>query len=218
MSSCWQPIRFERSVYFLIRLLHQFCFSFQSANFCWFFSSWSIWFISPSQDLSSPNQYDTGVALTGLSCFVTPDLARDLANDIMTLVSEGAFYGGNFSFALEGLHVLFFSRHFSFCQKWVFYYRMNVSCFYCFPIFRCLTLNPTSERKLCWSCTRCFWSTPSPCGLLSPGSRRNWRIQIQVSAKALHCLICLLMPTAPVMFWKKRGFFTIFSGSHAFAK
>ena len=40
------------------------------------------------QDLSSPNQYDTGVALTGLSCFVTPDLARDLANDIMTLVSE----------------------------------------------------------------------------------------------------------------------------------
>lgn len=39
------------------------------------------------QDLSSPNQYDTGVALTGLSCFVTPDLARDLANDIMTLVS-----------------------------------------------------------------------------------------------------------------------------------
>lgn len=40
------------------------------------------------QDLSSPNQYDTGVALTGLSCFVTPDLARDLANDIMTLVSH----------------------------------------------------------------------------------------------------------------------------------
>lgn len=42
--------------------------------------------ISLLQDLSSPNQYDTGVALTGLSCFVTPDLARDLANDIMTLV------------------------------------------------------------------------------------------------------------------------------------
>lgn len=41
-----------------------------------------------TQDLSSPNQYDTGVALTGLSCFVTPDLARDLANDIMTLVSH----------------------------------------------------------------------------------------------------------------------------------
>lgn len=43
------------------------------------------------QDLSSPNQYDTGVALTGLSCFVTPDLARDLANDIMTLVSHGEY-------------------------------------------------------------------------------------------------------------------------------
>uniref|UniRef100_A0A8C4DI42 AP-3 complex subunit delta n=1 Tax=Dicentrarchus labrax TaxID=13489 RepID=A0A8C4DI42_DICLA len=40
------------------------------------------------KDLSSPNQYDTGVALTGLSCFVTPDLARDLANDIMTLMSH----------------------------------------------------------------------------------------------------------------------------------
>ena len=31
----------------------------------------------------------SGVALTGLPCFVTPDLARDLANDIMTLVSLG---------------------------------------------------------------------------------------------------------------------------------
>lgn len=36
--------------------------------------------------------YDTGVALTGLSCFVTPDLARDLANDIMTLVSHREFF------------------------------------------------------------------------------------------------------------------------------
>ncbi|XP_006869041.1 PREDICTED: AP-3 complex subunit delta-1 isoform X1 [Chrysochloris asiatica] len=40
------------------------------------------------KDLSSPSQYDTGVALTGLACFVTPDLARDLANDIMTLMSH----------------------------------------------------------------------------------------------------------------------------------
>ncbi|XP_014651510.1 PREDICTED: AP-3 complex subunit delta-1 isoform X1 [Ceratotherium simum simum] len=40
------------------------------------------------KDLSSPSQYDTGAALTGLSCFVTPDLARDLANDIMTLMSH----------------------------------------------------------------------------------------------------------------------------------
>lgn len=49
----------------------------------------SYFYLFVSQDLSSPNQYDTGVALTGLSCFVTPDLARDLANDIMTLVSHG---------------------------------------------------------------------------------------------------------------------------------
>lgn len=49
----------------------------------------SYFYLFVLQDLSSPNQYDTGVALTGLSCFVTPDLARDLANDIMTLVSHG---------------------------------------------------------------------------------------------------------------------------------
>ena len=39
-----------------------------------------------NQDLGSQNMYDAGVALNGLSCFLTPDLARDLANDIMTLV------------------------------------------------------------------------------------------------------------------------------------
>ena len=32
------------------------------------------------------NVYDAGVALSGFSCFVTPDLARDLANDVMSLV------------------------------------------------------------------------------------------------------------------------------------
>ena len=37
--------------------------------------------------------YDAGVALNGLSCFITPDLARDLANDIMTLVSLAAIDG-----------------------------------------------------------------------------------------------------------------------------
>lgn len=56
--------------------------------FSFFFVFLPIFLIYFSQDLSSPNQYDTGVALTGLSCFVTPDLARDLANDIMTLVSK----------------------------------------------------------------------------------------------------------------------------------
>ncbi|XP_078318688.1 AP-3 complex subunit delta-1-like isoform X1 [Crassostrea virginica] len=40
------------------------------------------------KDLSSQNMYDAGVSLTGLACFVTPDLARDLANDIMTLMTS----------------------------------------------------------------------------------------------------------------------------------
>ena len=33
------------------------------------------------------NVYDAGVSLAGFSCFVTTDLARDLANDVMCLVS-----------------------------------------------------------------------------------------------------------------------------------
>lgn len=33
------------------------------------------------------NMYDAGVSLSGFACFVTPDLARDLANDVMSLVS-----------------------------------------------------------------------------------------------------------------------------------
>lgn len=40
------------------------------------------------KDLSAQGQYDAGVALNGLSCFITPDLARDLANDIMTLMTS----------------------------------------------------------------------------------------------------------------------------------
>ncbi|XP_048758475.2 AP-3 complex subunit delta-1-like isoform X2 [Ostrea edulis] len=40
------------------------------------------------KDLSSQNMYDSGTALTGLACFVTTDLARDLANDIMTLMTS----------------------------------------------------------------------------------------------------------------------------------
>lgn len=39
------------------------------------------------KDLNSQNQYDAGIALSGLSCFISGDLSRDLANDIMTLVS-----------------------------------------------------------------------------------------------------------------------------------
>lgn len=40
------------------------------------------------KDLSATNQYDAGVALSGLSCFISADLSRDLANDIMTLMSS----------------------------------------------------------------------------------------------------------------------------------
>ena len=37
------------------------------------------------------NMYDSGVALTGFACFVSADLARDLANDVMSLVSYELF-------------------------------------------------------------------------------------------------------------------------------
>lgn len=40
------------------------------------------------KDLNSQNQYDAGTAMTGLACFITCDLARDLANDIMTLLTS----------------------------------------------------------------------------------------------------------------------------------
>ncbi|XP_034182981.1 adaptor-related protein complex 3, delta 1 subunit-like garnet [Osmia lignaria lignaria] len=40
------------------------------------------------KDLNSQNQYDAGLALSGLSCFITSDLARDLVNDIMTLLTS----------------------------------------------------------------------------------------------------------------------------------
>lgn len=40
------------------------------------------------KDLSSQSQYDAGVTLSGLACFINQDLARDLANDLMTLLSS----------------------------------------------------------------------------------------------------------------------------------
>ena len=43
------------------------------------------------KDLSSQNQYEAGVSLTGLSCFVSHDLAQDLVNDVITLVSPSLF-------------------------------------------------------------------------------------------------------------------------------
>ncbi|ESN98976.1 hypothetical protein HELRODRAFT_107104 [Helobdella robusta] len=44
------------------------------------------------KDMSSQNMYDAGVALNGLSCFLSPDLARDLASDIMTLMTSNKPY------------------------------------------------------------------------------------------------------------------------------
>ncbi|KAK7490361.1 hypothetical protein BaRGS_00018340 [Batillaria attramentaria] len=44
------------------------------------------------KDMSSVNTYDAGVALSGLACFITSDLARDLANDIMTLMTSSKPY------------------------------------------------------------------------------------------------------------------------------
>ena len=39
------------------------------------------------KDLSAPhNSFETGLALSSLACFVTPQLAADLANDIIPLV------------------------------------------------------------------------------------------------------------------------------------
>ncbi|KAH9527466.1 AP-3 complex subunit delta-1 [Dermatophagoides farinae] len=40
------------------------------------------------KDLNSQNMYDAGCAMSGLACFVTADISRDLANDVMTLLSS----------------------------------------------------------------------------------------------------------------------------------
>lgn len=40
------------------------------------------------KDLNSQSMYDSGTAMSGLACFVTTDLARDLANDVMTLLTS----------------------------------------------------------------------------------------------------------------------------------
>ncbi|KAF6018643.1 AP3D1 [Bugula neritina] len=40
------------------------------------------------KDICSSQMYDSGVALSGLACFTTPDLAQDLANDIMSLMTS----------------------------------------------------------------------------------------------------------------------------------
>uniref|UniRef100_A0AC35UGR7 Adaptin_N domain-containing protein n=1 Tax=Rhabditophanes sp. KR3021 TaxID=114890 RepID=A0AC35UGR7_9BILA len=44
------------------------------------------------KDLQSSNLYHVGIALSGLACFVTPDLARDLATDVVNLLSSSRPY------------------------------------------------------------------------------------------------------------------------------
>jgi AP-3 complex subunit delta-1 len=40
------------------------------------------------KDLSSANMYEAGLTLSSLSCFLSPDLARDLGPDIQTLLTS----------------------------------------------------------------------------------------------------------------------------------
>lgn len=48
----------------------------------------SIAFSIFTKDLNSQNMYDAGCAMSGLACFVTTDISRDLANDVMTLLNS----------------------------------------------------------------------------------------------------------------------------------
>lgn len=44
------------------------------------------------KDLNSQNMYDAGCAMNGLACFVTADISRDLANDVMILLNSNKPY------------------------------------------------------------------------------------------------------------------------------
>ncbi|EJW73130.1 hypothetical protein WUBG_15958 [Wuchereria bancrofti] len=44
------------------------------------------------KDLHSSIMYETGIALGAFSCFVTPDLARDLTSDVVNLLSSSRPY------------------------------------------------------------------------------------------------------------------------------
>ncbi|CAF0737741.1 unnamed protein product [Brachionus calyciflorus] len=44
------------------------------------------------KDLGSQSMYECGVAISGLACFLTPDLARDLVNEIMNLMTSNKPY------------------------------------------------------------------------------------------------------------------------------
>lgn len=40
------------------------------------------------KDLNSSNTYDAGLALSSLACFISPDLARDLNGDVLTMLTS----------------------------------------------------------------------------------------------------------------------------------
>ncbi|XP_041476117.1 AP-3 complex subunit delta-1-like isoform X4 [Lytechinus variegatus] len=40
------------------------------------------------KDINSVSQYEAGIAMAGLACFTSPDIARDLANDLMSLMAS----------------------------------------------------------------------------------------------------------------------------------
>lgn len=40
------------------------------------------------KELNSQNQYEAGLALTSLSCYISGDLARDLSNDVLMLLTS----------------------------------------------------------------------------------------------------------------------------------
>lgn len=40
------------------------------------------------KDVNSAQQYEAGLSMSGLACFTSPDLARDLANDLMSLMAS----------------------------------------------------------------------------------------------------------------------------------
>jgi AP-3 complex subunit delta-1 len=44
------------------------------------------------KDLSSQSMHEAGVALSGLSCFITPEIALNLSNDILTLMTSSKPY------------------------------------------------------------------------------------------------------------------------------
>ncbi len=37
--------------------------------------------------MGSSSMFEAGLALNGLACFATPDISRDLANDVLSLVN-----------------------------------------------------------------------------------------------------------------------------------